>query len=105
MTITTKPAYDQVPLSSLAFWASTAEEREESFKVLRRERPVSWHPPFEGSLMPSLDPDGGYWAVVRHADVVAVSRNPDVFCSSQGIFLEDIPPAVLDASSSFLTMD
>ena len=49
MTIVTKGDYDRIPLSSLAFWASTAEERDESFRELRLERPVSWHPPFEGA--------------------------------------------------------
>lgn len=96
--------FDTIPLSSLAFWQSTAEQREEAFAVLRRERPVSWHPPFEGALMPH-DGDSGYWAVVRHADVMAVSRNPEVFCSGQGVMLEDVPQAVLDAAQSFLAMD
>jgi cytochrome P450 len=104
VTFTTKPVYDPIPLSSMAFWTSTADEREESFAVLRRERPVSWHPPFEGALMPH-DDDPGYWAVVRHADVVTVSRNPEVFCSGQGVMMEDVPQMVLDAAQSFLAMD
>jgi cytochrome P450 len=98
------PAYDPIPLSSLEFWASTADEREEAFAVLRQERPVSWHPPFEGALMPH-DDDPGYWAVVRHADVVTVSRTPEVFCSGQGVMMEDVPQVVLDAAQSFLAMD
>ncbi|MDQ1566444.1 MAG: hypothetical protein QOF96_1324 [Actinomycetota bacterium] len=105
MTITTKPDYDPIPLSSLAFWTQTAEEREPSFRELRRDRPVSWHPPFEGALVPDLDPDGGYWAVVRHADVMAVSRNPELFCSSRGVMFEDIPQFVADAAQSFLQAD
>ncbi|HEY3238082.1 MAG TPA: cytochrome P450, partial [Acidimicrobiia bacterium] len=104
MAITTKPDYDTIHLSSLRFWTSTAEEREESFAVLRRERPVSWHPPFEGALMPH-DDDPGYWAVVRHADVVHVSRTPEVFCSGQGVMLENVPEALLEAATSFLAMD
>jgi cytochrome P450 len=105
MRLRTQRAYDPIPLSSLAFWASTAEERDDSFRELRRHRPVSWHPPFEGAMMPALDPDGGYWAVVRHADVVAVSRRPELFCSGEGVMLEDVPQAVLDAAQSFLAMD
>jgi cytochrome P450 len=104
MSTATKPAYDTIPLSSLEFWTSTAEEREEAFAVLRRERPVSWHPPFEGALMPH-DDDPGYWAVVRHADVVHVSRTAEVFCSGQGVMLEDVPQVVLDAAQSFLALD
>src|SRR5258708_6713998 len=100
VTIVAKRDYDPIPLSSLAFWASPAEERDASFRDLRQERPVSWHPPFEGAMMPALDPDGGSWAVVRHADVVAVSRTPELFCSGQGVMLEDVPTAVLDAAQS-----
>src|SRR5258706_8542036 len=55
--------------------------------------------------MPALEPDGGYWAVVRHADVVAVSRKPELFCSGEGVMLEDAPQAVLEAAQSFLAMD
>ncbi|MGH9039847.1 MAG: antibiotic biosynthesis monooxygenase [Acidimicrobiia bacterium] len=51
------------------------------------------------------DDDPGYWAVARHADVVHVSRNPDLFCSGQGVMLEDVPQFVLDAAQSFLPMD
>ncbi|MDT5002490.1 MAG: hypothetical protein QOK12_4595, partial [Mycobacterium sp.] len=58
--------YDPIDLSSRAFWATSAAEREVSFAALRAERPVSWHRPVEDSLMP--DPsDPGYWAVTRHA--------------------------------------
>ena len=61
--------YDPIDLSSRAFWSTTADDREVAFAELRAQRPVSWHPPVEDSLMP--DPaDRGYWAVTRHADVV-----------------------------------
>ncbi|WP_395310906.1 cytochrome P450 [Mycobacterium sp. AMU20-3851] len=97
-------AYDPIDLSSRAFWATTAEDREAAFAELRAERPVSWHPPVEDSLMP--DPaDRGYWAVTRHADVVEVSRNSEVFLSGQGVLFENIPAELLEASQSFLAMD
>jgi cytochrome P450 len=97
-------AYDPIDLSSRAFWSTTAAERERSFAELRAERPVSWHPPVEDALMP--DPaDPGYWAVTRRADIVAVSRNNDVFVSGQGVMFESIPVELLEASQSFLAMD
>jgi cytochrome P450 len=99
-----KPAFDPLSLSSMAFWALTAEQRDEVFQVLRNERPVSWHPPAEGALMPH-DDDPGYWAVVRHEDVVTVSRKPELFCSGRGVMYEDIPEFVLEAGSSFLATD
>jgi cytochrome P450 len=97
-------AYDPIDLSSRAFWSTTAAERERSFAVLRAERPVSWHPPVEDALMPDAD-DPGYWAVTRRADIVAVSRNNEVFLSGRGVMFESIPVELLEASQSFLAMD
>src|SRR6185295_12128766 len=31
----------------------------------------------------------GFWALSKHADVDAVSRNPQLFCSSQGVVVND----------------
>jgi cytochrome P450 len=99
-----KPGYDEVDLSSMAFWSTTAVERDRSFAVLRRERPVSWHRPPENPLLPE-GTAGGFWAVVRHADVVAVSKDPQTFCSGRGVIYGDAPPELLEASQSFLAMD
>jgi cytochrome P450 len=102
-TITQRP-YDSIDLSSRAFWSSGAAERERSFAVLRAQRPVSWHPPVEDSLLP--DPaDPGYWAVTRHADIVAVSRDSELFLSGKGVMFENIPEELLESSQSFLAMD
>jgi cytochrome P450 len=45
---------------------------------LRREAPVAWNNKL------------GYWAVSRHADVVAVSRDSERFCSGKGILTFEI---------------
>ncbi len=100
----TSRAYDPIDLSSRAFWSTTAAQREESFAVLRAERPVSWHPPVEDAMMPDPD-DRGYWAITRRADIVAVSRNNDVFLSGRGVMFESFPVELLEASQSFLAMD
>src|SRR5437879_7521635 len=97
-------AYDPIDLSSRAFWATTAADRERSFSVLRAERPVSWHPPAEDALMQDPD-DPGYWAITRRADIVAVSRNNEVFQSGKGVIFENVPEELLEASQSFLAMD
>ncbi len=102
-SVTTR-SYDPIDLSSRAFWSSTAAQRERAFAVLRTERPVSWHPPVEDALMADPD-DPGYWAVTRHADIVAVSRNNEVFRSGKGVLFENIPEQLLEASQSFLAMD
>jgi cytochrome P450 len=97
-------AYDAIDLSSRAFWSTSAADRERSFAVLRAERPVSWHPPVEDALMDDPE-DRGYWAVTRRSDVVAVSRNNEVFESGKGVLFENVPVELLEASQSFLAMD
>ena len=97
-------AYDPVDLSSRKFWATTAAERENAFAELRAARPVSWHPPVEDALM--HDPnDQGFWAVTRHADIVAISRDSETFLSGKGVLFENVPEELLEASQSFLAMD
>ncbi|WP_245818899.1 cytochrome P450 [Haloechinothrix alba] len=90
-------------MATLEFWGRTAEERETTFKELRDERPVSWHPPLEGNLLP-LEKDG-IWIVVRHADVVSVSKDWETFSSAQGVTMEEMPEDMAAAASSFLGMD
>ena len=102
---TDKPRrFDTIDLSAKAFWALSSVEREKAFAILRAERPVSWQPPVEDQWMHDPD-DIGYWAVVRHADIVEVSRRNDVFVSGQGVQFENLPPEVLRGSQSILAMD
>ena len=99
----TRP-YDQADLSSRAFWSQTAAEREKTYAVLRAERPVSWHQPVEDMLM--KDPnDQGFWAVVRHADLVEVTKRHEDFISGEGIVMESMPQELLDAGQGFIAMD
>jgi cytochrome P450 len=102
-TTTWVRAYDEVDLSSLDFWSTRAADREKSFAILRERRPLSWQPPMQGGMLD--DPEApGYWAIVRHADIVQVSRS-DVFISRKGVMFDNIPEEVLEFSQSFLTMD
>ena len=58
-----------------------------AFRELRTQAPVYWHP------------TPGFWALTRHEDVVAVSRDPETFCSSRGILLSDIERPVVPRQS------
>jgi cytochrome P450 len=59
----------------------------EVFEHLRRTDPVHWQDMPDGT---------GYWAVLRHADVVHVAREPVVFSASEGgVVLEDLDPDAL----------
>lgn len=95
----------ELSTSPLDFWSRTAREKDEVFRVLRAEHPISWQPPAEGSMMPQYGEDVGYWAVVRHADIVTVSRDPKTFSSAHGIQMEDVPADLAEAASSFLATD
>src|SRR5215469_1501021 len=45
-----------------------------AFRRLRREDPLPWYPR-----------TGGAWCVLKHADIIAVSRDPQRFTSTRGI--------------------
>jgi cytochrome P450 len=97
--------FDEVDVSTLAFWQLSAEERDTRLAVLREKRPVSWQRPAEGmATLPGRD-DPGYWAVLRHPDVVTVSRDPETYSSAKGHQIEDVPEEITEAASSFLAMD
>ena len=67
-----------------------------AFQRLRDEDPVSWWP----------EPDGrGLWAVTRYDDVVAVSRQSQVFSSAAGIRIEDMQPDELAARRTMMELD
>ncbi|TDC97041.1 cytochrome P450 [Nonomuraea deserti] len=65
-------------LSQIPFWALPQAERMEAFKKLRAlERPVF----VREQAVPFVGGGPGYYALVRHADVVEASRNAAVFSS------------------------
>jgi len=66
------------------------------FDFLRRHAPVWWHPP-----SPKAPGGEGFWVVSRHADVLAVLRDPATFSSEGGgarigggTTLDDLPRGV-----------
>lgn len=64
------------------------------FARLRSEDPVHWQAMPEGT---------GYWMVLRHADLAAVARTPQVFSAALGgVVLEDLAPATLEMMRDML---
>lgn len=60
----------------------------EALDELRRTQPVCWQ---------DIPGQAGYWAVLTHADVVQVAREPARFSASEGgIVLEDLSPESLE---------
>jgi cytochrome P450 len=93
---------DEIWLSEREFWVRPLEEREGAFATLREERPISFHEEIE---IPILPKGPGYWSVVKHADVLEVSRTPEVFCSGRGTNIGDMPPPFLEFFGSMINMD
>jgi cytochrome P450 len=89
-------------VSSLAFWSQPASQRAFVFAELRRVAPVSFQEPPDFGV---VGQSRGFWAVTRHADVVSVSRNPDLFCSSKGIGMGDTPADILELTAALPLMD
>jgi len=57
------------------------------FKKLRDEAPVHWNPgrPSRERAVGVVEPEQrGFWVLTRHADVVAVSKDSDLFSSARG---------------------
>jgi cytochrome P450 len=67
-----------IDLSDLRFWERPEQERARAFARLRAEPGLRL---FAMPKVPFLRRDPGAWALVRHADVVAASRRPEVFSS------------------------
>jgi cytochrome P450 len=105
VAVSTGPHTPEVDLGSLEFWGRPAEERDHYFASLRRDAPISRHQPPEDIMGLPDQERMSYWAIVRYEDVRRVSRDPQAFCSGQGVQFADAPPEFLEASQSFLAMD
>jgi len=94
---------DDIDLSAEEFWALPHDQRDAAFTVLRRDMPFAF---FEEPVLPFIEPGAGYYAVVRHADVAAISSQPKLFCSGQGATsIPDMPPELIEFYGSMISMD
>jgi cytochrome P450 len=90
-------------LSDIEFWARPWAEREAAFRALRKEQPIAFFPEPD---LPGLPPGRGGYVITRHADIVEMSRSPELFCSGQGaVSLIDMPPEMLEFYGSMINMD
>ena len=84
------------------FWRRPLAERMADFAGLRAEHgalvPVELEG-FDGELHP-------FWAVIGHAELVEVSRRPQLYCSGHGsIAIQDMPEQAMEFFGSFINMD
>ena len=82
--------------ASRAFWDRSFAGRRAQFEELRQRSPIEFHTETAGP---------GFWSVVGYDDVVAVSRNPEVFSSANGFTIDDVPVEILEFAMSMIAMD
>ncbi|HVO55086.1 MAG TPA: cytochrome P450 [Solirubrobacterales bacterium] len=92
MTRTHHPGIAGINLADMDFFADGTPH--EAFAQLRKEAPVSWH---------QVDAYAGHWALVKHEDVVRVSRDPKTFTSEKGIIVETNPDDPPESHSTILS--
>ena len=92
-----------IDLSAVEFWALPLADRAAAFARLRAEpRPVF----FEEPEVPFAERGPGYYALVKHADIVEASKHPTVFSSAQGATsIPDMPAEFNEYFGSMINMD
>jgi methyl-branched lipid omega-hydroxylase len=96
---------DEIALGDPAFWLRPMAEREGAFATLRRERPVSFHAEPEVPEGLPFPRGPGFWSLVKHEDILHVSRSPELFCSGKGSNIGDLPAPFLEFFGSMINMD
>ena len=95
-------AVEHIDLSDTEFWGWPMADRQAAFAMLRSLD----HPPFYAEPEFIFETGPGYYALVRHADVVEASRNPEVFCSGKGATsIADLPVEFNEYFGSMINMD
>lgn len=97
-------ALTDIDLSTIDFWTAERPWRYGAFKTLRDQPGLTFFNErvIEGYPFP---PGPGYYAVTRHEDAWAVSRNPQLFCSGQGSNIGDLPQEMNEFFGSMINMD
>ena len=108
--VTVRPGETPAPpgdISARSFWGKPFEEREKTFAWFRANQPVSYHRPYESTLVPPDENTPGFWSLTKYDDIQRVSRNAELFSSASGSgpLMEDLPEVVAQAAASFLAMD
>lgn len=100
-------ALEEIDLSDESFWALPIEERDGAYKTLREQRPLAhFEDPDLGGMEGYVTKGEGYFAVTRHADIIAMSRQPEIFSSAKGISGSfDQPAEFNEFFGSMIAMD
>ncbi len=92
-------------LSNIEFWKQSLDIRESAFAELRATQKL----PFleePDVLAEGIQKGPGYYPITRHADILEVSRQPEIYCSGKGATsITDMPDFMLDFFGSMINMD
>ena len=86
------------------FWRRHRDEVEDDLAALRSQ-PLTFFPGFQFSGELSSIRTPGAWIVPRHASILEVSRNPQIYSSAQGITINNFPPEFNEYFNSIISMD
>ncbi len=93
-TLTSDPAETHADLSSHDTFLRGVPHA--TFARMRAEEPVAWVEESDGQ---------GFWALTKHADISAVSRDYGRFTASRGIRIEQMAPDELEARRTMMEFD
>ena len=79
-----------LPLTDAAFYASAPWD---TYRWLRDESPVYWCAP------------AGFWAITRHEDVLRVSKDPETYCSGEGMTMRGGELSDVPGGATLITLD
>lgn len=95
---------EEINLSDQEFWALPWSRKLEAMALLRSENPFAFFAEPEG--LPGFPVGPGYHAITRHADILEMSRQADLFCSGPGATsILDMPTEMLEFFGGMINMD
>ena len=86
------------------FWRRHRDEVEEDLQSLRSQ-PLTFFPGFQFSEELSSIKTPGAWVITRHAPILEVSRNPQIYSSASGVTINNFPPEFNEYFNSIISMD
>ena len=96
-------------LGNIAFWQRPLDEREEAFRKLRAIDEPQFFPEYQSMFIanypPEFETSRGFFALVRHAAILEVSRRPADFCSDKGNSILDTADTVRKFVGGMISMD
>ncbi|MEM7342419.1 MAG: cytochrome P450 [Actinomycetota bacterium] len=101
----TDTSTDTLTLLHNEYWLRPAAEIDAELASLRATSPIAFVEEPEVPPEIPLEQGPGAWVLTRHADILEVSKNPEIYSSAQGITLLDQPPEFNEFFGSMIAMD